>query len=67
LLQQRFSGLGDLFGKFLLAGQDEFRLAGTNLVWEVSEIVVATASFFSLQRIRPNGGFSLRRAQCSRT
>jgi hypothetical protein len=29
----------------------EIRQAGNNLAWEVSENIVATASFFSLQRI----------------
>jgi hypothetical protein len=52
------SWLGDFRGKFLFAGQDELVLAGKNLVLLVSENIAATASFFSLQRIRLSGGFS---------
>jgi hypothetical protein len=43
LLQQSFSGHGDLLGEFLVAGQGEPLLAGKNLFWEFSENVVAKA------------------------
>jgi hypothetical protein len=41
LLQQRFSGLGNLLGEFLLAGQRELVLAGQNLVVQISQRVVS--------------------------
>src|SRR5580700_4083468 len=41
LLQQHFSGLGDFFGEFLLAGQRKLVLAGQNLVVQISQRVVS--------------------------